>query len=170
MRFFERIQLHLVLFLVNHCFRGTHFFAVKRSLLNSLKGVEIGSKTKIVGPLFFFGELKIGANCWIGRNFNVEGNGTLSIKDNCDFGPNVTVYTGGHEIGNQTRRAGKGYSSTVLVESGCWICGSVILLPGVVVHAGSVVGGGSVVNKSVAPDTLVAGAPAAWKRDLPADM
>ena len=170
MRFFERIQLHIVLFLINHCFKGTHFFAVKRGLLNTLKGVEIGSNTRIVGPLFFFGELKIGSDCWIGRNFNAEGNGALSIEDNCDFGPNVTVYTGGHEIGSRTRRAGKGFSAPVLVESGCWIGGSAILLPGVVVHAGSVVGAGSVVNKTVAPDTLVAGCPAVWKRGLPTEL
>ena len=79
----------------------------KRKLLISL-GFEIGEQTKIVGPIFCAGELKVGKNCWIGKNFNVNGNGKVFIGDNCDIGPEVIFQTGGHAIGPAIRRAGAG--------------------------------------------------------------
>lgn len=39
---------------------------------------------------FCTGTLCIGANCWIGRNLTVHGNGSVIIGDNCDIAPDVT--------------------------------------------------------------------------------
>jgi acetyltransferase-like isoleucine patch superfamily enzyme len=43
------------------------------------------------------------------------------------------------------------------------------LLPGVDIGEGAMVAGGSVVTRSVAPWTMVAGVPARYFRDIPAD-
>lgn len=103
----------IVLFLVNKVYAGTSskHFEVKRRLLNSTVGFEIGEGTRIVAPIECTGTLKIGKACWIGKNLKVNGNGSVVIGDNCDIGPEVTFQTGGHEIGDASRRAGGGHSS-----------------------------------------------------------
>lgn len=62
----KTIKRMTVTFLVNHVFAGTRFFRCKRRMLRSI-GYEIGENTKIVGPIFNTGTLRIGADCWIGR-------------------------------------------------------------------------------------------------------
>lgn len=98
------------LFLVNHVFAGSRprYFGIKRRLLNSI-GFEIGAGTRVVGPIECTGRLKVGKDCWIGKNLKVNGNGSVVIGDNCDIAPEVTFQTGGHKIGDPSRRAGGGY-------------------------------------------------------------
>lgn len=103
--------------MVNHVLTGTRFFPAKRNLLRSI-GYEIGENTKIVGPIHNTGTLRIGANCWIGCNLTVHGNGIVTIGDNCDIAPDVTFLTGGHQMGDHNRRAGKGESYHITVGSG----------------------------------------------------
>ena len=55
------------LYLVNKIYVGVKAFEKKRKLLNAI-GYEIGEGTKIVGPIECTGKLKIGKNCWIGKN------------------------------------------------------------------------------------------------------
>lgn len=90
----RRIHKKWVLFLVNKIYKGTTKFKRKRKLLNSI-GYQIGEGSKIVGPIEVTGKLIVGENCWIGKNFKVNGNGTVTIGDNCDIAPEVTFQTGG---------------------------------------------------------------------------
>ena len=103
----------IVLFMVNKVYAGTSskHFEAKRRLLNSTVGFEIGEGTRIVAPIECTGTLKTGKACWIGKNLKVNGNGSVVIGDNCDIGPEVTFQTGGHEIGDASRRAGGVHSS-----------------------------------------------------------
>lgn len=55
-------------------------------------------------------------------------NGTVIICDNCNVAPEVTFQTGGHQIGEERRRAGKGENYTQLVCSATWIGGRVTIL------------------------------------------
>lgn len=109
----------VALFGVNKIYAGTNHkhFEIKRRLLNSI-GFEIGSGTKVVGPIECTGKLKVGNNCWIGKNLKVNGNGSVVIGSNCDIAPEVTFQTGGHEIGDATRRAGKGIVCSQHVGNG----------------------------------------------------
>lgn len=108
------IKKRIVLHMVNHTLAGTRFFAAKRRLLRSI-GYEIGDNTKIVGPIHNTGTLCIGADCWVGCNLTVSGNGTVTIGDNCDIAPDVTFLTGGHRIGSHARRAGEGETYRISV-------------------------------------------------------
>ncbi len=45
------------------------------------------------------------------------------------------------------------------IESGAWIGGGAIILPGVTVGAGAVIAAGAVVTKDVPPHAVVAGVP-----------
>lgn len=104
---FSSIKRRCTMYFVNHVFAGTKYFGIKRWLLKRI-GYTIGSNTKIVGPVFNTGRLIVGANCWVGRNLTIHGNGVVMIGDNCDVAPDVTFLTGGHRIGGHDRRAGLG--------------------------------------------------------------
>ena len=153
------------IYLVNHLFAGTPYFEKKRKLLNAI-GHEIGEGTKIVGPIYCSGTMKIGRDCWIGRNFTVNGNGFLTIGDRCDIAPDVSVLSGGHDIGNSERRAGEGRVYSISVGDGVWIGARATLGKNIVVGSGSVIAACACVMDSVKENTLVGGVPAKIIKEL----
>lgn len=155
----KTIKKRIVIYLVNHTLAGTRFFSEKRNLLRSI-GYEIGENTKIVGPIYNTGTLRIGANCWNGCNLTVHGNGIVTIGDNCDIAPDVTFLTGGHHMGNHKRRAGKGESYHITVGRGVWIGDRSTLLLNTSIGDGSMIAACACVSTDVPADTMVAGVPA----------
>ncbi len=162
---FKSLKKRIVFRMVNHVLNGTRFFAAKRKLLCSI-GYEIGENTKIVGPIFCTGTLCIGANCWIGRNLTVHGNGSVIIGDNCDIAPDVTFFTGGHIVGTTERRAGVGESYKIAVGNGTWIGGRSTILGNTTIGDGCVVAACACVVGDVEKNILTGGVPAKKIRDL----
>lgn len=156
----KRYKRRVALFCINHFFAGTRaiFFSTKRKLLN-WAGIPVGDGTRIVGPLYCTCELKIGKDVWIGRNFSVDGNGSVIIGNCCDIAPNVQLYTGSHQIGER-RRAGPGYNGVIKIGDGCWICAASKLLPNVTIGEATIVAAGSVVTKSFCENLMIGGVPA----------
>ena len=155
----------LVSWLVNNIYVGTRFFGMKRSLLKSI-GYKIGENVKIVGPIECTGTLIVGDNCWIGKNFKVNGNGTVVIGNNCDIGPEVTFMTGGHEIGTSQRRAGQGFNTIQTVGNGVWIGGRATIVNKVHIGDSSVIAACACVVQDVDKNTLVGGVPAKKIRSI----
>lgn len=153
------------MFLVNHFFAGTKAFKMKNRLLR-MAGYDIGEGTKVVGPLFVSTQLHIGSNCWIGKNFTCNGNGSVAIGDRCDIGPEVTFQTGGHQIGSPSRRAGEGRIFTQKVGDGSWIGGRATILGETAVGQSCVVAGCACVTKDTGDNVLVGGVPAKIIRQL----
>lgn len=154
-----------VMFCVNHIFAGTHSFRLKRRLLHSI-GHEIGENTKVVGPVVCTGKLKIGRECWIGRELHVEGNGAVEIGDRCDIAPGVMFLTGGHEIGDGKRRAGQGETYVIRVGNGTWIGARATIMKQVSIGDGCVIAACACVGADVPEHTLVGGVPARPIREL----
>lgn len=154
-----------VMLLVNHFYAGTDRYARKRALLRSI-GWEIGENTRIAGPVTCSGQVSIGADCWIGRQFTVHGNGSVVLGDRCDVGPEVAFFTGGHAIGTPERRAGAGETYTIRVGDGCWLGGRSSLMRSIQVGSGAVVAACACVTKDVPENTLVGGVPAKPLRSL----
>lgn len=155
----------VVVYLVNHIYVGTRCFETKRRLLNSI-GYEIGEGTRVVGPVFCTGHVKIGKNCWIGRGFTVHGNGAVTVGDNCDIAPEVVFLTGGHEIGNSSRRAGSGEIYDIEVGSGTWIGARTTIGRSVTVGSGCVIAACACLMKNVENNKFVGGVPAREIRTL----
>lgn len=154
-----------VTFCVNHILAGPVFFDVKRRLLCTI-GYEIGENTKVVGPIYCSGFLRIGKDCWIGKNLHVNGNGIVEIGDCCDIAPEVLFQTGGHKIGTALRRAGKGETYSLRIGNGVWIGGRATLTGNITVGSGSVVASCACVVKDVPENTLVGGVPARPIREM----
>lgn len=123
----------------------------------------------------------IGPNCMIVQRFFCEYGFNLTLAGenfigaNCTFvdvcpiyigartmiGPDVKIYTPDHPISPEARAGlnGEEWGKPVMVEEDCWICGSVVILPGVTIGRGSTIAAGSVVTRSVPPRSLVMGTP-----------
>lgn len=157
----------ICLWVVNRCLCGSkkNKSRVKRILLNTI-GFEIGENTTIVGPIECTGTLKIGKNCWIGKNFRVNGNGSVTIGDNCDIAPEVTFQTGGHKIGTPDRRAGEGLIFHQTVGDGTWIGGRSTILNNTRIGKSCVIAGCACVTRDVEDNMLVGGVPAKIIRRL----
>ena len=171
MGFFEKlfhikgIRRRYAMYLVNKKYVGARKFEQKRKALIKA-GYQIGEGTKIVGPIECTGTLIIGKDCWIGKNFKVNGGGSVTIGDNCDIAPEVTFQTGGHEIGDATRRAGKGGPYHQWVGDGTWIGGRATICNTIRIGKGCVVAACACVVKDVEDNTLVGGVPAKPIRKL----
>ena len=157
----------IVLFLINHIITGmsSRSFHIKRSLLNSC-GNCIGEHTAIVSPINIKGKLITGSNCWINCGFTVHGNGTVIIGDSCDIGPDVCFLTGGHQIGNYQRRAGKGETYSIYVGNGCWIGARSTILGNTHISDSSVIAACACVIKDIPSKELWGGVPARYIRRL----
>lgn len=170
--FLKKVHLYgafrkLCFFLINRIFTGTASFSccVKRRLLRMI-GCPVGKGTTIVSPIMVFGTIDVGENCWINRGFVVHGNGNVSIGNNCDFGPNVSVLTGGHQIGDSRRRAGLGETYDIVIGDGVWVGANSTILGNTIIEAGCVIAACSCVTQNVPRDCLYGGVPAKLIRSL----
>ncbi len=150
----------------------TRFFGLKRALLRAL-GIVLGKGTSVCGGVQFFGggRVTIGRGCWIGINtkFYTSPNGHVTIGDYCDIAPDTCFMNGSHEMGDALQRAGKGRSQHIEVGSGTWIGVRSTLLGGSRIGTGCMIAANSLVlDRPVAPNTLMAGSPARAIRQLEA--
>lgn len=90
----------------------------------------------------------------------------IRIGSHVMFGPEVIVVGGGHNLTAPGRFMKSVHEKTgnedlgVVIEDDVWVGARAMILRGVRVGRGSVVGGASVVSKSVPPYAIVAGNPA----------
>lgn len=165
--FCRKLEKKICRFLVNKIYVGADKknFEKKRRLLIRL-GYEIGENTKVVGPILSHNPIKIGKNCWIGANLTVYGIGNVSIGDNCDLAPDIIFLTGGHNIGDHSRRAGHGQIYSIHVNDGVWIGARSTIGKNVTIADGSIIAACACVMQNVESDTLVGGVPARVIRKL----
>lgn len=87
----------------------------------------------------------------------------VSIGPYVMLGPRVMVVGKDHVIdkaGVPIIFSGRPAAETTKLEADCWIGAGSILIAGITIGRGAVVAAGSVVNKDVAPYSIVGGAPA----------
>lgn len=148
------------------------FFRMKRFLFNAIPGCYAGPGTRFVGKLILSNvDLRIGSNCFIGRDCAFYGNGSVDIGDSVDLAPGVSFFTGGHHVGSPERRAGGGFSGGILIGTGSWVGAKAILVNShgddLRIGRGCVIGAGSVVVRGAPDNVLVAGNPGIIKKALP---
>lgn len=83
------------------------------------------------------------------------------------LGPNVHIYSAGHDTSVLSRVKCIEFGLPVRIEDDCWIGGNVTILPGVTIGRGCTVGAGSVVSRSLPPFSVAIGSPARVVKSLP---
>jgi maltose O-acetyltransferase len=155
-------------FIVN-CLASS-FFTVKqvRQRLYQIVGLDIKTKD-IKNKVFFFSKhIKIGKGSIVNsftKMYSARG-GEIIIGENCGIGMNCLLIAHTHKMGSQEQRVGKDEFRPIVIKNGCWLGGNVTVLPGVTIGEGCVIASGSVVIKDCKPNSLYAGNPAVWKKDL----
>jgi len=131
----------------------------------------------IQGPMY----IHYGVHTTIGKrffgNFNltIQDDAKVTIGDDCNFGPNVTIVTPCHPMlpserflmldkdGNEKRFC---YAKPVKIGNDCWFGANVVVCPGVTIGDGCVIGAGSVVTRDIPPLSFAAGNPCRVIREI----
>jgi len=112
--------------------------------------------------------VEIGDDCFINMNCFMMADGGITIGNGVFIAPNVCIYTAGHPLTVKQRKTfgPMMIAKKVTLEDDCWICGSVVINPGVTIGQGSVIGSGSVVTHDIPAGVLAAGNPCRVIRKL----
>lgn len=111
------------------------------------------------------------------ENSEIERCCFLLAKDRIEIGENstlaygVSIITGADPNGpkNKLSKIYPPLHAPVVVGNNCWIGANAIILPGVTIGDCVMVAAGSVVNKDIPSNVLVAGSPAVIKKTLNID-
>lgn len=138
---------------------------------------EFGEGSRIQGPIYFhYGKhTRIGENFFGNFNLTIQDDAEVTIGDNCDFGPNVTIVTPVHPMRPNERRellTADGerkhlcYAKPVHIGNDCWFGASVTVCPGVTIGDNCVIGAGSVVVNDIPSNSFAAGVPCRVVREI----
>ncbi|NBI17275.1 sugar O-acetyltransferase [Neglecta sp. X4] len=163
---------------LNVDYNQTHEDEVEKraAILSEIIG-EMGEGVRIQGPIaFHYGKhTKIGKNFFANFNFTVQDDGEVTIGNDCNFGPNVTIVTPVHPMVASERRlmrTGAGeekrlcYAKPVHIGNDCWFGANVTVCPGVTIGDGCVIGAGSVVTRDIPANSFAAGVPCRVIREI----
>lgn len=120
-----------------------------------------GENVNIEHGAHFTPGLSIGDRSGVG--INCELNGPITIGQDVMMGPEVVIYTSGHEFGATDipmMDQGSTAAKPVIIGDDVWIGCRAIIMPGVTIGNGCVIGAGAVVTKDVPPYSVAVGVPA----------
>lgn len=135
-------------------------------------GVRIGQNAAIGGPLRITGPgdmcslLSIGDGSYVSGPLHIDLGASVRIGARVYIGDDVKLLTGTHEIAESQQRCGDQRWAPIEIGDGTWIGSAVTILPGATIGSGAIIGAGAVVTGNVPSDTLYAGVPARFVRDL----
>ena len=137
-----------------------------RNWMSILTGQEIDEGFGIFPPFFTDcgKNIHLEKNVFINSGCRFQDQGGIYIGEGSLIGHNVVIATLNHEM-DPYHRADL-HPKPVHIGKRVWIGSGSILLPGVTIGENSIVGAGSIVTKDVAPNTIVAGNPAKFIKNL----
>lgn len=129
------------------------------------------------GPIFFHygSHTKIGKRFFANYDLTIQDDGPVTIGNDCNFGPKVTIVTPIHPMVPDERYLVNGpdgkplrvcYAKPVVIGNDVWLGAGVVVCPGVTIGDGCVIGAGSVVTRDVPPGTFAAGNPCRVIREI----
>lgn len=128
------------------------------TLVEIVKELLGKSENAFINPPFYcdYGKhIEVGKNFFANYNCTIIDVAKVKIGDNCQFAPNVSIYTAGHPVHPVARNSMYEYGIEVTVGDNVWIGGNTVIMPGVNIGSNTVIGAGSVVTKDI-PDWVVA--------------
>lgn len=142
----------------------------RQAILQELLG-SIGENVAIDTPFHcdYGKNIFIGNDVIINMNCTFVDNKPIQIGNNVLIASNVQIYTSSHPVLPQERLVSdwkrknttffKTYARPIKIKNNVWIGGGCILLPGITIGENSVIGAGSVVNRSIPPNCVAVGNP-----------
>lgn len=135
-------------------------------LFNKLTRQNLGEDFWLMTPFYTdFGiNIKVGKNVFINHACTFMDRGTITIGDNVLIGPKVSLITTNHDLDPTKRNVL--INKAIKIENNVWIGANAVVLPGITIGENSIVAAGSVVTKDVPKNTIVAGNPAKFIKNV----
>lgn len=136
---------------------------LKRWLLRCY-GAKVG-RGLVLRPrsnIHFPWKLEIGEHCWIGQECEILNLEPVHLGNHVVLSHRVYLATGNHDYKDHTMPY---RNAPIRVDDGAWLASCSFVGAGVHIGEHAVVTAGSVVNRSVAPWTIVQGNPARFVRE-----
>jgi len=137
-----------------------------RNILTNITGKEIDSSVQVLTPFNtdFGANIKLGKEIFINKSCMFVDLGGIELKDNVLIGPDVKILSVNHPLDPKNRRGV--ILRSVKIKRNAWLGAGVTVCPGVTIGENSVVGAGSVVTKDVPNNTVYAGVPAKFIKNI----
>lgn len=103
--------------------------------------------------------IEVGENFFANYNLTILDVGKVVIGKNAQIAPNVSIYTAGHPVHQDSRNTGYEYGIGVTIGDNVWLGGNTVINPGVTIGNNVVIGAGSVVTKNLPDDVIAVGNP-----------
>lgn len=146
-----------ITFLLNTAYRTPEEV---RQLLSELFGYKVPSSLRVFPPLYtdYGKNITVGADVFINACCHFQDHGGVTIGDGCQIGHNVVFATLNHELAPERRKTTR--PAPIVLGKNVWVGSNATILQGVTIGDNAVIAAGAVVNKDVAPNTVVGGVPA----------
>lgn len=148
-----------ILYFCNHvvCHLPSH--GLRLWFYRNLMAFDVADRTAIFLNCVFDARhnFSLGAGSVINERCRMDNRGGLEIGRSVSISSDVIILTADHDPESETF---EGRMRPVKIGDYSWVGTRAMILPGVTVGRGAVVAAGSVVTKSVADHTIVAGVPA----------
>lgn len=145
---------------------GYHTPDEVRTLLERIWGQSLDSSVRMFPPFYTaFGKLtRVGKEVFINFGCTFLDQGGITIEDGVFIAPGVKVITEYHPEEPSMRHQLS--AKPVVIQRNAWIGAGAIILPGVTIGANAIIAAGAVVKKDVPENTIVAGVPARFIRNI----
>ena len=122
-----------------------------RVILGYNTQIENGSDLQVHGN----GILQIGSRCYMNRYCMVSVQESVSIGENCMFGPGVKIFDNNHCFSAQNGVSGQLKTAPIHIGRNCWLASDVIVLKGSVIGDNCVIGAGCIISGNIPKGSLV---------------
>lgn len=131
-----------------------------RQILGQITESEIGGSVTVFTPLYInYGKhTRIGRNVFINFDCTFLDLGGITIEDNVQIAPKVSLLSEGHPTAPEDRQSLQ--VGHIHIKRNAWIGANATILKGVTIGENAIVAAGAVVSKDVPDNVIVGGIPA----------
>ena len=137
-----------------------------RNILTEITGSKINDSIQVLTPFNtdFGRNIRIGNGVFINKSCMFVDLGGIELEDNVLIGPEVKILSVNHPLDPKNRRGV--ILKSVKIRRNAWLGAGVTVCPGVTIGENSIIGAGSVVTKDVPSNTVYAGVPAKFIKNI----
>lgn len=145
---------------------AVHTDTERTELLRRLTGTDVHESVKVMSPFQadFGKNIHFGKRVYVNAGCKFQDHGGIRIDDDVLVGHNCVMATLNHD--ERPEHRGNTIPAPIHICRNVWIGANVTILGGVTVGENAIVAAGAVVTKDVAHNTVVAGVPARFIRNI----
>jgi acetyltransferase-like isoleucine patch superfamily enzyme len=130
------------------------------ALFSELTGKDVDESFGMFPPFYTDcgKNITVGKQVFINSGCRFQDQGGITIGDEALIGHNVVLATLNHDLTPSKRQ--NLHPAPIIIGKNVWVGANATVLPGVRIGDNAVIAAGAVVNKDVAPNTIVGGVPA----------